>query len=223
MDISAEKIKESIIKKVDSFLPKSPNAWQKSIRDAIASIPWVRYKFDGDSGQGVTENIYWKDELILEADSSNPNSFCCGAVMEAYIKALPLYNQEYSEDITEEILKDLARWAFLYSPDKKEGIAGGLEKYSLGKKIPIEEAQFGDLTQMEKFFFNEKWDDGHTQIILGKEEREGKPIIWSWSSSKAKMNIDGEEHLIHGHVVDWFWFYREKNNMARQWHTARVW
>lgn len=196
--------------------------WQECIYDAMLSIPWLPYKNKdiGDTGQGVSEDIYWEGHKILAADPDHPNSFCCGAVMEAYINAIKLCC-EFSTNVDENKLRELVKWAFVWSRDKIKGIGEGIVRLGLGEYVDIEDAKFGDLAQMERYYFNDQWDDGHTQIILAKGEKNHKPIFWTWSSSRAKMYVNGKVQTVHGHVVDWFWIYKELNGKKRKWHIAR--
>jgi len=196
------------------FMPKEyDDDWQQCFLEAIDGIPFAPYKTAGQKGQGVTEDMYWDEKLLMKADPEEPNSFCCGAVMEVLIRGLekcPLYGL----GVTHEMLRKLIPWAFVYEAKHRRGIAEGMVKLGMGDWVDdVTQARLGDLAQIEGIKFNGDYDDGHTVAILGTGVRNGKPVVWSFSSTTGVNPA--------GHAVDWHWMFKSRNGYSRKWHIAR--
>lgn len=193
--------------------------WSKYMKESIESIPVVRYKnpsLDNKRATGVTKDIYFKDELILPSNNDEQISICSGVQLEAFVGAVDKY-PELRALITPEDMKELIKWAYVYEgpeDDKKkyaDGLPGGLVKLGIAKWIDPYEVEYGDIAQIQGISFNEAYDDGHAVIVESLGKKDEKPVLWCWSSSPTTNGVGR----------DWFWIYKSKNGIERQWKIAR--
>lgn len=203
--------------------------WQQCVKEAIDSIPVVRYKGRDENGKkvegldepgatGVTEDVYFKGTLIIaEKNNGVPVSLCSGVQLQAFILAVSKHST-LKNRFTPEMIKKLIKWAYVYKgpegeEDKyKDGLPGGLVEMGMAEFVGVDKAEYGDLIQIQGVEFNNEYDDGHAVVFESLAEREGKPVIWSWSSSPS----------IKGVGRDWHWIYKEKNGISRTWKIARM-
>jgi hypothetical protein len=192
--------------------------WQEKMKSVIDSIPFTPFGRGASAADGVTEDIYWGDDLLYRA-ASPPKSYCVGAVTEAFLKTLKHFKTP--DDITKQQLIELRRWAFVYGEEYRKGIAGGLVELGWADwvKDPYD-AQYGDLAQINGVRFDSRgangipyWDDGHCVIITGVEKKKGIDALTDWSSTPAGKR---------GHMHSWHAINKSRKGISRYWNIARM-
>jgi hypothetical protein len=194
--------------------------WQECIKDAIDSIPLVRYKTEQDSPRatGVTRNVYFNNVLVLPTNSDESISICSGVQYQAFVEAADKHSV-LSVILSARDIKNLKKWAYVHEgpPGNKkiyaDGLPGGLIELGIAEKIhdPMK-AQYGDICQIHGIKFNNAYDDGHAVIIERVSYRRNKPVLWCWSSSPATGGVGR----------DWFWINKERNGIERKFSIARI-
>lgn len=212
------------------------NFWQECLRAAIVEVQsrWSPYKLGGH--QGVTKSVYHKGpkdksrSLILKAGTP-PQSYCCGAVMEAWSIAWKSWMDGYGDqDMSAAQMKELRAHFFVYSREYYRGCAGGLlwlaDQDPCSGFLGVEdiedptEAQFGDLCQIQ---FGRSAEDGHTVIILGTGKWKGRNVIHCWSSNQYYSDkwphSKGQKP---GHGMDFYYIAMTRDGFKRHFHIARI-
>ena len=143
---------------------------------------------------GVTEDIYYKGDLILKANPSGDRaSNCTGISFEVFFKAMQKRNKDLgiSEDdfngMTKDELFDMAlTWFVAKGPKSESNLVVALEKYGLGTRInDLENARPGDFIDLSR-----ENNSGHAVVFIDWI-RENKKIIGLklWSSQGSTNGI----------------------------------
>ena len=157
---------------------------------------------DFENYNGVTEDIYYKDEIILKSHSSGKKySHCTGITFEVFFKAMQNRNMANGIDIndfngmTKDELVDLMLiWFVAAGPKAESNLAVGLEKYGLGERISnLEDAAPGDFIDLSR-----ENNTGHAVVFIDWI-REGDKIIGlkHWSSQQSTKGISHKEEYFN--------------------------
>lgn len=157
---------------------------------------------DFENYNGVTEDIYYKNEIILKSHPSGKKySHCTGITFEVFFKAMQNRNRANGIDIndfngmTKDELFDLMLiWFVAAGPKAESNLAVGLEKYGLGQRITnLEDAAPGDFIDLSR-----ENNTGHAVIFLDWI-REGNKIIGlkHWSSQQSTKGISHKEEYFN--------------------------
>jgi hypothetical protein len=184
--------------------------WQQAIKQAIESIPYSSYD-NSPSEFGVSEDIYWNGELIMEA-SDPTRSNCVGACGEAILKAFKLLGLE--SVIPAEDIHYFRKYGFILEEDYFDGYAGALIDLDWGYWVDEEDTEYGDLAQYWHENDDEQRTKGHAIIITGRGKYKGLPVFKDWSATNLAS--------INGHGYDWHLVDKElKTGHYRVWYIAR--
>lgn len=157
---------------------------------------------DFENYNGVTEDIYYKGELILRANpNGNKASHCTGISFEVFFKAMQKRNKELGIPIddfngmTGEELFDMAlTWFVAKGPKSESNLAVALENYGLGTRInDLENVRPGDFID-----FSRENNSGHAVVFMNWI-REGDKIIGLrfWSSQGSTNGISYKEEYFN--------------------------
>lgn len=151
---------------------------------------------------GVTEDLYYKDELLLKANpNGNKASHCTGITFEVFFKAMKERNKflGIAEDdfngMSKDQLMDFAlNWYVAQGPKSESNLSVAIEKYGLGTKITnLEDLQPGDFIDLSR-----ENNTGHA-VIFQNWIREGNRIIGlrHWSSQGSTNGISYKEEYFN--------------------------
>lgn len=167
----------------------------------IGSYPYLLNN-DYKNYNGVTENLYYKGELLLKAEPSGSKaSNCTGITFEVFFKAMQNRNNALGIDpdnfngMTKDELHDMAlTWFVAMGSKSQSNIAVAVEKYDLGYRITnLEELRAGDFIDLSR-----ENNSGHTVVFLNWI-REGNKIIGFkyWSSQGSTKGISYKEEYFN--------------------------
>lgn len=157
---------------------------------------------DFENYNGVTEDIYYKDEIILKSHSSGKKySHCTGITFEVFFKAMQNRNRANGIDINDfngmtkdELVDLMLNWFVAAGPKSESNLAVGLEKYGLGERITnLEDAATGDFIDLSR-----ENNTGHAVVFIDWI-REGDKIIGlkHWSSQQSTKGISHKEEYFN--------------------------
>lgn len=195
--------------KLISLMPEdsSLNEWQRCMKQAILSIQGSRLGYDtswgstnGNVHSGCTKDREHLGTRIMR--KGNPaGSYCCGAVMEAFMVAWSLWKERADKDVTVEDMREMYANVFLFDRESKDtqyGAMGGLIKMSnnhdwlkVETSDEVDRFPFGAMVQMR--FKEDPYaaNSGHSVIALGHGVYDGNPCLVVWSSNYGH---DGDFH-----------------------------
>jgi len=151
---------------------------------------------------GVTENIYYKGDILAKGHPSGVKySHCSGITFEVFFKAMQARNKALgiSSDNFNNMNKDqlfdfLLTWYAATGPKSQSNIEVAVEKYGLGKKIKnLEDAIRGDFIDISRTN-----NTGHTMVFISWI-KEGDSIVGIryWSSQQSTNGIDYNEEYFN--------------------------
>ncbi len=157
---------------------------------------------DYENYNGVTEDIYYKGEVLLKGHSSGIKySHCTGISFEVFFKAMQNRNRAHGIDIndfngmTKEEMHDfMLTWYVAKGAKSQSNLAVAIEKYGLGNRITnLEEAAPGDFIDLSR-----ENNTGHAIIFLDWI-RQGDRIIGLkfWSSQQSTSGISHKEEYFN--------------------------
>lgn len=157
---------------------------------------------DYENYNGVTEDIYYKGELLLKAHPSGTKySHCSGITFEVFFKAMRKRNEELGKDLDdingmtkEELYDFIMTWYVANGPKSESNLAVALEKYGLGKRI----ANKLDLRPGDFIDFTRENNTGHSAVFINWI-KEGDRIIGLkyWSSQESTKGIGYKEEYFN--------------------------
>jgi len=151
---------------------------------------------------GVTENIYYKGEILAKGHPSGIKySHCSGITFEVLYKAMQARNKALgiSPDNFNNMNKDqlfdfLLTWYAATGPKSQSNIEVAVEKYGLGKRITnLENAIRGDFIDISRTN-----NTGHTVVFISWI-KEGNNIVGIkyWSSQQSTNGIGYNEEYFN--------------------------
>lgn len=157
---------------------------------------------DFENYNGVTEDIYYKGDLILKSHpSGNKYSHCTGISFEVFFKAMQSRNKDNGIDINEfngmtkdELVDFMLTWYVAKGPKSESNLAVAIEKYGLGNRITnLEEVAPGDFIDLSR-----ENNTGHAVIFIDWI-REGNRIIGLkyWSSQGSTKGISYKDEYFN--------------------------
>ncbi|MDR7871292.1 MAG: hypothetical protein RIN55_10550 [Tissierellaceae bacterium] len=157
---------------------------------------------DYENYNGVTENVYYKDELILKAHPSGKKySHCTGITFEVFFKAMQNRNKDHGIEINnfngmtkDEMVDFMLTWYVAMGPKSQSNLAVAIEKYGLGERITnLEEVAPGDFIDLSR-----ENNTGHAVVFIDWI-REGNRIIGlkHWSSQQSTSGISYKEEYFN--------------------------
>lgn len=191
----------------------APNTWGDVVSSTIASIPFTAYLWNENAKDGVSEDIDWSGQRILQS-ANPPRAYCVGAVMEVLAKALKLFGKEASVDY--ETMMQVKAHLFIYDLESQyDGGAGILTKLGWADWVQPEDAQLGDIAQMWFLSPDGTYVAGHSVVITGTGIDQGKPALKAWSANSSGSNP--------GHGEKSYWIdYTTSSGNKRVWYIARL-
>lgn len=152
------------------------------------------YLLNGDfeNYNGVTEDLYYKGELLLKANPSGDRaSNCTGITFEVFFKAMQRRNKDLGLSIddfngmSKDQLFDFILTWFVAMGDKSESnLTVAIEKYGLGNRIyNLENLRPGDFMD-----FSRENNTGHAVIFINWIRKEGQIIGFKYWSSQGSTN-----------------------------------
>lgn len=149
---------------------------------------------DFENYNGVTEDIYYKGDLILKAHPSGLKySHCTGISFEIFFKAMQSRNKANGIDINDfngmtkdELVDFMLTWYVAKGPKSESNLAVAIEKYGLGDRITdLEDVAPGDFIDLSR-----ENNTGHAVIFIDWI-RDGNRIIGLkyWSSQGSTKGI----------------------------------
>lgn len=157
---------------------------------------------DFENYNGVTEDIYYKGEVILKAHPSGKKySHCTGISFEVFFKAMQNRNRAYGIDINdfngmskEEMMDFMLTWYVATGPKSESNLAVAIEKYGLGSRITnLEEVAPGDFIDLSR-----ENNTGHAVVFIDWIRQDGKIIgIKHWSSQQSTNGISHKEEYFN--------------------------
>lgn len=157
---------------------------------------------DYENYNGVTENIYYKGQLLLKAHPSGVKySHCSGITFEVFYKAFRLRNEELGRNIddingmnAEQLYDFILTWYAASEEKSQSNFAIALERYGLGERIyDMEDLRLGDFID-----FSRENNTGHSAVFINWI-REGNKIIGFkyWSSQESTKGISYKEEYFN--------------------------
>ena len=157
---------------------------------------------DFENYNGVTEDIYYKGELLLKAHSSGKKySHCTGITFEVFFKAMQNRNKVNGIDINDfngmtkdELFDFMLIWYVAAGPKPQSNLVVAIEKYGLGQRITdLEEIAPGDFIDLSR-----ENNTGHAVVFIDWI-REGDKIIGlkHWSSQGSTKGISYKEEYFN--------------------------
>lgn len=133
-------------------------------------------------GGGALAPVTHAGRTLLTADPRG--SFCCGAVLEIYFRALAHAGAVCP--LTWEAAKDLRARAFILDPRRhRSGIAGALVHHGLAHLVPPSQALPGDFAQLWR-----RNGSGHTVVV--RSYSGGRLEYLSTQSSTGGVGVKAE-------------------------------
>ncbi|MCC5912441.1 MAG: hypothetical protein JJT76_18645 [Clostridiaceae bacterium] len=150
---------------------------------------------DYENYNGVTEDLYYKGNLLLKAHpSGNRANHCSGITFEVFYKAMKQRNRyagiqpdDFNSMNWEELFDFVLTWYAATGPKKNSNISIAVEKYGVGKSIDrLQDARPGDFIDISR-----ENGTGHTMVFLDWV-KEGNKIIGLkyWSSQQSTNGIN---------------------------------
>ena len=157
---------------------------------------------DYENYNGVTEDLYYKGELLLKANpNGNKASHCTGITFEVFFKAMKKRNKslgipqdDFNGMTKEELMDFVLTWYVAKGPKSESNLAVAIEKYGLGSKITnLEDLRPGDFIDLSR-----ENNTGHA-VIFQNWIREGNRIIGlrHWSSQGSTNGISYKEEYFN--------------------------
>jgi hypothetical protein len=187
---------------------KLDNNLNKYVLDVIKtySLEGGKYPYllnnDFQNYNGVTENLYYKGELLLKANpNGNKASHCTGITFEVFFKAMQQRNKSFGIPVDdfngmskEQLMDFVLDWYVAQGPKSQSNLSVAIEKYGLGTKITnLEALRPGDFIDLSR-----ENNTGHTAIFQNWI-REGDRIIGLkyWSSQGSTNGINYKEEYFN--------------------------
>lgn len=149
---------------------------------------------DFENYNGVTEDLYYKGELILKANPAGDRaSNCTGISFEVFFKAMQKRNKELGiavddfNSMSKDELFDMAlTWFVAKGPKSESNLAVAIEKYGLGTRINnLEDARPGDFIDLSR-----ENNSGHAVVFIDWIRKDSKIIgLKFWSSQGSTDGI----------------------------------
>lgn len=158
---------------------------------------------DYSNYNGVTENLYYKGEILLKAEpSGNKASHCSGITFEVFFKAMQKRNADLGLDIddfnglSKSELYDMAlTWYAAKGSKSKHNMATAVENYGMGYRITdMEKLSSGDFID-----FSRTNNTGHTAVFINWIRDNNHRIIGFkyWSSQESTKGINYNEEYFN--------------------------
>lgn len=184
------------------------------VLDVVASYDYSSGNYpyllnnDFQNYSGVTEDLYYKGELLLKGHPSGKSySHCTGITFEVFFKAMQRRNKDYGlpvddfNGMTKEELFDFAlTWYVAKGPKAQSNLAVAIEKYGLGERIwDLEDVAPGDFIDLSR-----ENNTGHAVVFIDWiRDKDGRIIgLKHWSSQQSTNGIS--------HKIEYF-NVRDKN------------
>lgn len=157
---------------------------------------------DYENYNGVTEDLYYKGEILLKANPNGDKSnHCTGITYEVFFKAMQERNKSLGIPIDdfngmskEELMDFVLTWYVAKGPKSENNLSLAIEKYGLGTKITnLEDLHPGDFID-----FSRENNTGHT-VVFQNWIRKGEKIIGLkyWSSQGSTNGISYKEEYFN--------------------------
>jgi len=152
---------------------------------------------------GVTENLYYMDKVLLKANPSGDKaSFCSGITFEVFFKAMQNRNKDLNlssdafNGMSYDQLYDFILTWYVANGDKKtNNVSIAVEKYGIGKSVTnLENAKAGDFMDISR-----EDNTGHTVVFLNwLRDNNGRIIgVRYWSSQESTNGISEKEEYFN--------------------------
>lgn len=206
--------------------------WQRCVRNAILNIQDNRTPYDPK--WGASQDPPHSGSLMdrrhgggrIMRGGNPPLSYCCGAVMEAFMLAWKEWMVGYEEDdISHAQMQEIYAHFFVFTRDDKstaggamsglKWLAGQVDWLTVSSSLAPDTFPFGTFLQM-RFGPDPYKDGGHSAIVIGHGTKDGRPVLVVWSSNygfKARIsrNLDGSFTVVDtqnptqaGHGADYY-------------------
>lgn len=151
---------------------------------------------------GVTEDLYYKGELLLKANpNGNKASHCTGITFEVFFKAMKERNKilgigedDFNGMSKDQLMDFVLNWYVAQGAKSESNLSVAIVKYGLGTKITnLEDLQPGDFIDLSR-----ENNTGHA-VIFQNWIREGNRIIGlrHWSSQGSTNGISYKEEYFN--------------------------
>lgn len=167
----------------------------------IGNYPYLLNN-DYENYNGVTEDLYYKGEILLKANpNGNKASHCTGITFEVFFKAMQNRNKDLGLDpdnfngMNKDMLMDFVlHWYVANGPKAQSNLAVALEKYGIGIKVNnMEELRAGDFID-----FSRENNTGHSVVFINWIKEESKIIGFKyWSSQESTKGISYKEEYFN--------------------------
>lgn len=157
---------------------------------------------DYQNYNGVTQNIYFKDKLLLRGNpNGNRASHCVGITFEVFFKAMVERNEKLGIEaydfngLTYDQLYDFVLTWYVASSNKNtHNLTVALERYGLGTRIHnFEDARPGDFIDFSRENYT-----GHTVVLINWIRDNGKIVgLKYWSSQQSTKGISYNEEYFN--------------------------
>lgn len=157
---------------------------------------------DFQNYNGVTENIYYKGEILLKANpNGNKASHCSGITFEVFFKAMQERNKALGIAVDDfngmnknQLMDFVLDWYVAQGPKSQSNLSVAIEKYGLGYKITnLEDLQPGDFIDLSR-----ENNTGHTAVFQNWIRKDGKIIgLKYWSSQGSTNGIKYKEEYFN--------------------------
>lgn len=190
--------------------------WNEAMCTAIYSIPFAPY---GAGGSGTTKDIVWRGKKILDAKKP-VTSYCSGAQFEAFIDAIKILGLEHDDRFDNDVIRELRLGAYCRVDEGdqyRDGLPGSLIRLGLGVEVAAEDAQYGDLIEMQFDHLSPKHaiiasdknsclhDHDMRTVTEHLNPNESSLIIWAWGSNyRQPKDAYGMPTRPAGHMQDYF-------------------
>lgn len=215
------------------------NFWQECLKQAIIDMHSIGgdapYALGGHGGS--TEDIWYKGpgdkqrSRILTAGDP-VRTYCCGATLEAFLRAWKYYMKEYwDQSFSVAQAKELRSHFFVYEQQYVAGSGGGL--LWLARQDPCADfLEVEDWTEDPKNIpwgafvqiqFGRKYDDGHSVISLGTTKHKKRDVLLCYSSNRYyDKRWKYSKDQTTGLGFDYYYIDSVRDGFQRIFHSAEI-
>jgi hypothetical protein len=188
-----EKVEPEKVEPEKAVLPAADD-FTRAVLEVVKTYPTDgthRYHWPKTGGwPGTTRDVFYEGKKVCEADPEG-RCFCCGLTFEVFVRAYEKLCAEAKKpfkilDLDAKGVIELRREWFGPTAKDRTTLLKAVERFQLGKKVPLAEARAGDFCQLWR-----RSGSGHSVVLMAIEKDDkGKPTaLRYWSTQKSTNGI----------------------------------